>query len=175
MSKSAHIIVCLLCYFSFACPAQPSDLRQKVYKTYAAEVGTREKTGHNDGEKVEAYLNYVWLKKGNPWCAAFVSWSFGKNGIRMARSGGCVQLMEQGKIIYLKDKTTQIPQRSDVFFIYFANKGRVAHTGFIDVWDDKLVSTIEGNTNEAGSREGDGVYRKRRLRKQIYSVVKFID
>jgi len=93
-----------------------------LWGIYTAEVGVREQSGKNDGERVEAYLAYVGLKKGNP---------------------------------------------------YFPDKKRIAHVGFVDSWDDKYVITVEGNANEAGSREGDGVYRKRRLIGSIYQVARW--
>ncbi|RQO65113.1 hypothetical protein DBR40_24705 [Pedobacter sp. KBW01] len=149
-------------------------MREKIRATYYSQIGVRELTGRNDGIQVEAYLKYVWLKKGDPWCAANVSWCFGQNGFSKPRSGGCVQLMEQGETIYLKGKVKEIPQMADVFYIWFENKGRVAHTGFIDNWSNTWVTTVEGNTNAAGSREGDGVYKKYRMKGQIYAVVKYI-
>ncbi|RZM19145.1 MAG: CHAP domain-containing protein [Pedobacter sp.] len=151
-----------------------------MVKTYESKIGVRELTGRNDGREVETYLSYVWLKRGQPWCAAFVSWTLGQNGIKHARSGGCVQLMEQGLTIYqpsnskLSRTGTKTPQAADVFFIYFPEKKRVAHTGFVHQWGETTVITVEGNTNEAGSREGDGVYRKRRLKRQIYAVTTYI-
>jgi hypothetical protein len=33
---------------------------------------------------------------------------------------------------------------------------------------------VEGNTNEAGSNEGDGVYKKRRLINSIYQVANWV-
>jgi hypothetical protein len=48
------------------------------------------------------------------------------------------------------------------------------NVGFVDNWTSKTVHTVEGNTNQAGSREGDGVYRKIRLTRQIYAVTRFI-
>jgi hypothetical protein len=175
MAKSFHLCVCILCcFFSIGYAQQGNSVRDNVQATYTREIGVREKTGHNDGVQVERYLKYVWLAKGNSWCAAYVSWCFGQNGITKPRSGGCVQLMEQGKTIFLKNKMTELPRHGDVFFIWFANKGRVAHTGFINKWSDTWVETVEGNTNEAGSREGDGVYRKKRLKRQIYSAVKYL-
>lgn len=51
----------------------------------------------------------------------------------------------------------------------------VAHVGFIDAWPDgDYVITVEGNTNMAGSREGDGVYRKRRPKQSIYQVSRWV-
>ncbi|SDG68174.1 CHAP domain-containing protein [Pedobacter terrae] len=151
------------------------SLRDGIQKTYNAAIGVRERTGRNDGVDVEKYLAYVWLKPGNPWCAAFVSWTLGQSGVKKARSGGCVALMEQGTTIYRTNKLTRTPGPGDVFFIYYPTKKRVAHTGFVDKWESTYLITVEGNTNEAGSREGDGVYRKRRLKSQIYAVSTYLN
>jgi len=40
-----------------------------------------------------------------------------------------------------------------------------AHTGLVYAYDATYIYTIEGNTNDNGSVEGDGVYRKKRARK----------
>ncbi len=66
------------------------------------------------------------------------------------------------------------PTIGDVFGIYFPDKNRIAHTGFIDQWDGTWLITVEGNTNVSGGREGDGVYRKRRPVKSIYQVARYI-
>jgi len=68
----------------------------------------------------------------------------------------------------------QQPTTADIFGIYFPAKKRIAHAGFIDQWDGTWLITVEGNTNVSGGREGDGVYRKRRLVKSIYQVARYI-
>jgi len=67
------------------------------------------------------------------------------------------------------------PSPGDIFGLYFPEKGRIAHVGFIDVWGDTWVTTVEGNTNVLGSREGDGVYRKRRLVRSVYRVARYVN
>ncbi|MEJ7778693.1 MAG: hypothetical protein WKF68_03805 [Daejeonella sp.] len=67
------------------------------------------------------------------------------------------------------------PTTADIFALYFPEKGRIAHVGFVDEWNEPWVVTVEGNTNVLGSREGDGVYRKRRLTRSVYKVARFID
>lgn len=154
-----------------------------LWGIYTAETGVREQSGKNDGERVETYLAYVGLKKGNPWCAAFVCWSLGQAGIRNPRSGWSPDLFPLGKVCWQRSGSLRLkrvpeqqarqPRRGDVFGIYFPEKRRIAHVGFVDAWDGKYVITVEGNTNEAGSREGDGVYRKRRLIKSVYQVARW--
>ncbi|KAA8482418.1 CHAP domain-containing protein [Arcticibacter tournemirensis] len=166
-----------------------------LQQIYIAELGVREATGRNDGSRVEGYLRYVGLKKGDPWCAAFVCYCLGKAGIANPRTGYCPVLFAREKVIWTRGlkvegvaRNTQLathnpssnpqpathnPQSGDVFGIYFPEKGRIAHVGFVDEWGDKYAITVEGNTNEAGSREGDGVYRKRRLISSIYKVARY--
>jgi hypothetical protein len=66
----------------------------------------------------------------------------------------------------------------DVFTIYFPSLKRAAHVGFIYKDGDNSVTTVEGNTSEDNygqrTREGNGVFKKRRLKKQIYTVARFI-
>jgi len=125
---------------------------------------------------VEQYLASVGLKKGNPWCAAFVHWSFLQSGItEVPRSGFCPNWFQTNVIYWRGHYEKKLPQRTDVFGIWFQAKKRIAHVGFIDEWvNGSYAITVEGNTNEAGSREGDGVYRKRRLKKQIYKISRWL-
>lgn len=173
-----RIIYILLLVLGFHSGFSQPVLRDKVRQTYTAELGVRETTGRNDGLRVETYLKYVGLGKGNPWCAAFVCWSLGQNKISNPRSGWSPALFPSGNVIYLRTRNkNSTPGAGDVFGLYFPEKKRIAHVGFIDGWpvnNDKWVITVEGNTNEAGSREGDGVYRKRRLKTSVYAVSNFI-
>ncbi|MEJ7694696.1 hypothetical protein [Daejeonella sp.] len=70
--------------------------------------------------------------------------------------------------------TFNSPGTGDVFGLFFPEKARIAHVGFIDQWDGTWMISVEGNTNNFGSREGDGVYRKRRLVKSIYKVARYV-
>jgi len=124
------------------------------------ELGVREQTGKNDGKRVEEYLCYVGLPKGNPWCAAFVSWVYGQAGYKQPRTAWSPAL-------FPKEKISLNPKSADVFGIYFPSLKRIAHCGLVEKTQKKWIITIEGNTNLAGSNEGGGVYRKWRHRKTI--------
>ncbi len=175
MAKNYHLIIGLLFINVLACVAQPGNTRAGVQHTYTSQIGIRELTGNNDGKQVETYLKYVGLPKGNPWCAAFVCWVLGQNNVSNPKSGYCPALfLSKNQVWKLNALNNQIPLTGDVFGIYFKEKGRIAHVGFIDKWTSTTVNTVEGNTNNAGSREGDGVYRKIRLTRQIYAVTSFI-
>jgi hypothetical protein len=151
--------------------------RIEVQKIYSAEIGTKELTGHNDGKRVEEYLASCHLKKGQPWCAAFVCWTFKKAGIKAVVSGYSPNWFTSKYVIYFRGKKNNLtPQTADVGGLFFADKGRIAHTFFIDDWTpgSSTTITVEGNTNSQGSREGEGCYRKRRLKTQIYKVSRYI-
>lgn len=142
------------------------ELRTCIITTAKSQIGVRELTGHNDGKQVEKYLAAVDLGKGYAWCAAFCAWTLDQCNVKHVRSGYCPDYFKSGSM------QRQYAAMGDMFGIWFRNKNRIAHVGFIERVEDTIVLTIEGNTNEAGSREGDGVYRKRRLLKQIYAVVR---
>jgi len=153
-----------------------AQLREQVAKVYTAEIGVRELTGHNDGARVVEYLKAANLRKGDAWCAAFVTWTFKKAGVKAIVSGYSPNWFPAGKTVFKKGTSrNSVPGTADVFGIWFNSKNRIAHVGFIDVWqDNSYCITVEGNTNEAGSREGDGVYRKRRLKSQIYKISRWL-
>lgn len=140
---------------------------QQLLNIARGELGIREKTGHNDGEAVERYLASVGLKKGDPWCAAFISWIFKKAGYPQPRTGWSPSLFN-GKV------NTRSPAPGFVFGIWFPELKRIAHVGLVEKLEGDWLISIEGNTNIAGSREGDGVYRKRRHRKSIHSFANWL-
>ena len=62
------------------------------------------------------------------------------------------------------------------FGIWFASKGRIAHTGLLERRDGDWLITIEANTSptaavgSAADRDGQGVYRKRRHWRTVHST-----
>lgn len=156
---------------------QPPMRRKENIKIISAEklvlgiansqVGIREATGNNDGPEVEKYLRYTGNKKGEPWCAAFVSWIFAQAGFKQP-------LTAWSPSLFPKSKLAKQPLPAMVFGIYFIDKGRIAHAGLIEKTQDNWLYTIEGNTNVNGSREGDGVYRKIRHVKTIKAFANWL-
>ncbi|WP_316735753.1 peptidoglycan-binding protein [Pedobacter aquatilis] len=140
----------------------------KVLSVATEEIGVRELTGKNDGLRVEQYLAYTGLGKGNPWCAAFVSWVYNKSGYSKPRTAWSPALFPAQRI-------TAKPQPADVLGIYFPTLKRIAHCGIVERCIGDWVVSIEGNTNVSGSREGDGVYRKWRHQKTIHTYARWLD
>jgi len=191
---------------------QPDSYRVTTKKIYDSQIGIREQ-GINTGLQVEKYLNYVNLKKGKPWCAAFICWVYGQANVDNPRTGWSPDLFKSNKVIWTKAESRKLkvesrayepganlpagqagsqdpiaigsrhsrivytyptPGTGDIFGLFFPEKNRIAHAGFIDQWDGTWLITVEGNTNVSGGREGDGVYRKRRPVKSIYQVARYI-
>jgi len=142
-----------------------------------AELHVREKTGNNDGKRVEEFLEVCGLKKGNAWCAAYVAAIFYWNGVKALLSGYSPNWFPKGNVIWTKTNQTITPQTGDVGGLYYASKKRIAHVFFINDWgkkDDNFVETVEGNTSLKGEREGQGVEKLRRLKRSIYKISSWI-
>ena len=190
--------------------AQNPDTLRAIYSAY---VGVRERTNHNDGPEVERFLAHVGLQKGAPWCAAFVSYCLHKAGYTDApRSGWSPDYFPKRQRVWALSQKYTPPhadstppyhaQIGDLFGIWYANLGRIAHVGFVDCPDPSTqnraqqhekppnattpriniippshsgayITTVEGNTNDNGSREGIGVFRKYRPLKSIKYIARW--
>ena len=190
--------------------AQSLDSLRAIYSSY---VGVRELTHHNDGPEVERFLAHVGLKKGAPWCAAFVSYCLYKAGYTDApRSGWSPDYFPKRQRVWALSQKYTPPhadstppyhaQIGDLFGIWYANLGRIAHVGFVDCpapstqnraqqhekppnattpriniippsHSGAYITTVEGNTNDNGSREGIGVFRKYRPLKSIKYIARW--
>lgn len=159
-------------------PAAAPDLspREAVIAYADSCVGWKEATGHNDGRRIDEILGSVGLAgTRNPYCAAFVYY-VGKMALAdrnpYPRSAWSPDMVRAPT--WVKGHGIE-PLPGDTFGIYFANKGRVAHTGLVRRNLGNIVETLEGNTSpdalagSAADRDGGGVYRKRRLKSQIYA------
>ncbi|ADY51849.1 hypothetical protein Pedsa_1282 [Pseudopedobacter saltans DSM 12145] len=168
-------ILCLIAVHSYSLshsnllknPSADLQSRNRIVQLARNEIGVRELTGNNDGKRIAEYLKAVGLKQEAPWCAAFVSWVFQKAGFAQPRTAWSPAMFNNA--VNVKQ-----PQRAVVFGIYFPELKRVAHVGLVERVDGDWLITIEGNTNNNGSWEGDGVYRKRRHKKTIYSYADWV-
>lgn len=142
------------------------DSRRREVMSFAkTTIGIKEATGKNDGEGVERILKSVGLQgTGAPWCAAYVVWvgdsALGRDHNPYPRSAWSPDFVKNPN---WNRGRGRLPSEADTFGIYFQNLKRVGHTGLIEKVSGDFAVTIEGNTNNGGSRDGDGVYRRRRL------------
>ena len=151
--------------------------------TYARRhlaAGAREVGGQNKGPWVRLYMN------GNegrswPWCAGFVTFVLkqaagGKPPI--AGSFDCDTLASQAKRAGLFLSTASSPAsaagkvRPGSIFLLRKSRGDWMHTGIVTAAEAGCFNTIEGNTNDSGSREGYEVAtRVRAFRKPCDFIV----
>jgi hypothetical protein len=145
-----------------------------VEQVYLSQVGVREATGCNDGPAVECYLRNAGLGKGYAWCAAFVKWCFGQCGIRPPITAWAPSAHNAQNIVMMAGRYRKEPVAGDVFTIWNVKMKRIGHTGFFHRRvNEAFYETVEGNTNGGGSREGDGVYKRKRSVNSTYSITRW--
>ncbi|MYX26062.1 LysM peptidoglycan-binding domain-containing protein [Streptomyces sp. SID8381] len=145
-----------------------------------AEVGYKEgfSNGHwNNKEKYAAQVpGMAWVSDGGyPWCALFVSWAALKSGNAdlFPRTASCATAVNWFRS---KGRFSWYPAIGAQVF-YGSNGG--THTGIVYAYDSTYIYTVEGNTNTTGSPEGDGVYLRKRARRDAntygYGLPKFAE
>lgn len=159
-------------------------LAQRLVELAKKEVGVEEIDGTNCGPRVNEYKGATNLppKEAWPWCAAFICWL-----VREAMKGeNCNSYTFQRPTTAgawdfenwsrRQDNSTQTkkPHGGDILpgdIVIFT----FSHIGLATSKPDAngMVGTIEGNTDSSGSREGGGVYAKRRKLSQIRSRIRF--
>lgn len=127
--------------------------------------GRKEKKG-NAGfidEDFEKEMKSAGWYKGAPWCAFFVLMIlrkvfFGEDrGLIAGFNGSAKQTADNVKKLELLETGTE-PEPGAIV-IWLLGKGPSGHVGIVTSVDKKnnVMYTIEGNTNGAGSREGEVV------------------
>lgn len=126
------------------------------------ELGYKESGGNNN--------KYGTAFKANrqAWCAWYVTWCFNR-----APSGGKLILVTGSTVnmanwFKARNQYGLRPRVGAVVFYQFPSSdktiaSRINHCGIVEaVHADGTITVIEGNTSGLNSRDGDGVYRKRR-------------
>jgi peptidoglycan hydrolase-like protein with peptidoglycan-binding domain len=140
-----------------------------------AEVGVMEEPpGSNRGPRVDEYLRTVGLDPAAgsyAWCAAFVYWCFGKGAATagkrnpLPRTAGALNLWRGAgaagarQISPAEAQATPSLVRPGQIFV-LSTGGGFGHVGLVESVAAGVLTTIEGNTNDGGSREGVGVFRR---------------
>lgn len=122
----------------------------------------------NRGVEVDYFVRECGLdpKLGLPWCAAFVG-QMGRQALGHAwpvpRTASCAAIaawaQETGRGLLTA------PVVGGLFLLWEAGltPARFGHVGIVETVDATGFGSLEGNTNPGGSREGYGVFRRRRL------------
>lgn len=139
-----------------------------VLKLARSQVGYQESRSGgrwDNGQKYSDQVRGLEWSDHQPWCATFVAWCMSQAGIKVP-AGAVTASCAYGTAAYKKAKRfTEYPiVGGQVFY----GPGGGTHTGIVWKYDDTHVWAIEGNTNTSGSAEGDGVYVKKRTRRDPY-------
>lgn len=136
----------------------PVELLLRVAR---ATVGASEVPANtNAGPYVERVLQRTGNRRGDPWCAAWVT-DIGVIALGDAwpvRRTASVQQManwaREQQCRYIGATAPAVV--GDLFCLYFPSLQRFAHVGIVSsvAEDGMTIRTIEGNTSGAGSREG---------------------
>lgn len=161
-------------------PAAPvagsASLADKFVEILLTKVGVREiPRNSNRGPDVEEFQRATWLAgTGWAWCAAYVCW-----GMRelekvidypwaRPQTAGAWDFenwaRQQGLRLF---KPADKIRKGDIVIFTFSHIG-------VAIEDEKngFIETVEGNTDESGSREGGGVYTKRRAKSLVRSHIR---
>ncbi len=159
------------------------DIPQKMVALAREEIGVSEVDGTNCGPRVDEYKAATWLDadKGWPWCAAFICWLVreaieGEDvKFKRPRTAGAWDFENWAKQqvangVDLRKPTNEDIKAGDIVVFSFSHIGLAVK----DIDSSGYVTTIEGNTNGAGSREGGSVLEKNRHVSKIRSRIRIL-
>ena len=151
------------------------SISARVLEIAASQVGVQEHPkGSNSGPEVDEYLKSVLLSAGNPWCMAFVYWCAREAYrecvmvIPLAQTGGVMIQWKKAQLRKVPNRASGV-KPGDIFIMQFAHG--TGHTGFVESIGNGVIHTIEGNTNDDGSREGYEVARRVRPISSIFGFI----
>lgn len=132
--------------------------------------------GHNAGPQVEKYQRAGGGRKGDAWCSWFVTWCLRTGGVLTAKFGAARSWFDKRHIIWQQGRGAT-PRPGDVVGYQWNGGPHINHVGIIERWGTGVTClTIEGNTGggRALLREGQGVYRNWRDKRQVRAVADVI-
>jgi len=149
---------------------------QQVLAIAKKEVDAQYKEGANNDTKFGTWAG----APHQPWCASYVSWCFHTAGAgNLIPSPRGFTNCNTG-LAYYRTHDSIIPTRDAnggdiVFFNLDGNVGNGSeHVGivYINQPDQSRMITFEGNTNNDGSANGDGCYKKTRPYAKVLAVAR---
>lgn len=149
---------------------QSLNISELAYRIAVTQLGVHEATGHrNTGEQVKIYQLSTGNSPGDSWCMSFAYWCYLQaataQGVKnpLIKTGGVLsqwnlQLPRRRVLQQTARTNPEVIKRGSIFIMDFGSgKG---HTGLVESFDGRIVHTIEGNSNDDGSRDGYEVCRK---------------
>lgn len=127
--------------------------------------------GSNTGPMVDKYLAAMGLQPGYAWCQAFVYWCYEQAATQLRqnntviRTAGALDCWNKTATQFRISKKEAwahpvLLKPGDQFILNYGHG--LGHTGIIEKIEGSILHTIEGNSNNDGSREGYEVVRHKR-------------
>jgi len=151
-----------------------SKLSEEAMKIAISQIGKQEKPlGSNWGDPVKFYLASVGINFPASWCMAFVYWCYQEASVILKIKNNAIKT---GGVLFAWNKSSTLiksfePHIGSVFIMEFGHG--LGHTCIVENFDASFIYTIEGNTNDTGSREGIEVCRRKRSRKSIKGYLNY--
>lgn len=159
----------------------PLRLLALGYALAEYDKGVREVGGENTGPRVREYLKNAGINVPAPWCAAYVYFCvsvvcdiFGLEDTILENVR--LKALVQAYVAYARSNgltiTPDMADAGDLVCFDFNKDRKFDHCGFLTgpIKNNKFA-TVEGNTNDAGAREGDKVATKIRTYNSHTAVV----
>ena len=161
-------------------------LCEAIARIAESKIGVKESGGANKGKAIQPFLDADSYDPngsapgddGYPWCASFVCW--------------CIMVAITGRVITFKRPTTASAFGFEAWSLAQDNSTNTKKNPGSDIKRGDLVifsfshigiavadatathiTTVDGNTNAAGSREGNIVAKKTRRLTQVRSRIRF--
>lgn len=155
--------------------AETSLLKQLI-KVAVSQIGRKEQPlGSNRGPEVDDYIKCAGLNPQSgsyAWCMCFVYWCFAEAAVKTGKNNPCIKTAgvrdhwnkakQNGVLVIPSAKAIQDPslvKPGQLFCMGYT--GTTGHIGIVEKVEGGILTTIEGNTNDGGSREGIGVFRRK--------------
>lgn len=162
-------------------PPAAASLPARALKVAITQIGVMESPpGSNRGPVVDEYLRSTGLDPADgsfAWCAAFLYWCFGQacrgnEANPLIRTAGVLKhwnrAVRKGIRKVTAAEALDNPALVRPGFIFVIDSGGgFGHMGLVESVQDGIMATLEGNTNDAGGREGVGVFRRERRPDEI--------
>ncbi|WTW96613.1 CHAP domain-containing protein [Streptomycetaceae bacterium NBC_01309] len=138
-----------------------------VIRIARAELGYQEGRSGGRWNNIQRYSPAVpgleW-SQGQPWCQTYQAYVFRQAG---AAALAPVTASCAAAVRWFRDRG-RFSEYPAVGAQVFFGPGGGSHVGLVYAYDRNYAYTVEGNTNATGSAEGDGVYLKKRARRDDY-------
>jgi hypothetical protein len=139
-------------------------LYEKFLEIALKELGVHEEGGENKGKRVQEYQKAAGINPGDPWCAAFINWCAEQAALALGLKSPLEQIKLQGYVQayydFFKPKGVVITDLKNVkagdLFLVLHAPNHYGHIGLVKDTDlvKKRFHSVEGNSNDEGSREG---------------------